>query len=98
MIEIKHKKTGKVLFNVHADTLKGADLAGANLSGADLMWANLTDANLSGADLMWANLTDATPKKKSVLELAKENGFDLSRVRDQREIVDAMTGKRMQED
>jgi hypothetical protein len=40
----------------------------------------------------------ATPKKKSVLELAKENGFDLSRVRDQREIVDAMTGKRMQED
>jgi hypothetical protein len=39
----------------------------------------------------------ATPKKKSVLELAKENGFDLSRVRDQREIVDAMTGKRMQD-
>ena len=39
MIEIKHKKTGKVLFNVHADTLKGADLAGANLSGADLRGA-----------------------------------------------------------
>lgn len=45
-----------------------------------------------------AESADATPKKKSVLELAKENGFDLSRVRDQREIVDAMTGKRMQED
>ena len=59
MIEIKHKKTGKVLFNVHADTLKGADLAGANLSGADLMWANLTDANLSGANLWGADLTDA---------------------------------------
>lgn len=45
-----------------------------------------------------AESADATPKKKSVLELAKENGFDLSRVRDQRGIVDAMTGKRMQED
>ena len=59
MIEIKHQKTGKVLFNVHADTLKGADLAGANLSGADLMWANLTDANLSGANLTGADLRGA---------------------------------------
>jgi hypothetical protein len=45
------------------------------------------------AEPKFAN-SGATPKKKSVLELAKENGFDLSRVRDQREIVDAMTGKR----
>lgn len=40
----------------------------------------------------------ATSRKKSVLDLAKENGFDLSGIRDQRGIVDAMTGKRMHED
>lgn len=45
-----------------------------------------------------ADLSAATQKKKSVLDLAKENGFDLSGVRDQREVVDAMTGKRMHED
>ena len=59
MIEIKHKKTGKVLCNINSDTLSGAYLAGANLSGADLMWANLTDANITGANITGADLTDA---------------------------------------
>jgi hypothetical protein len=41
--------------------LRGADLRGANLSeadlrGVDLRWANLRWANLRGADLRWANL------------------------------------------
>ena len=39
MIEIKHKKTGKVLCNINSDTLSGAYLAGANLSGANLSGA-----------------------------------------------------------
>ena len=68
MIEIKHKTTGKVLFNVHADTLKGADLSGANLRWANLSGANLTGADLRWADLRWANLSGGKPqmnKKKS---------------------------------
>ena len=36
--------------------LSGANLRGANLSGADLSGANLRGANLSGADLSGANL------------------------------------------
>ena len=62
MIEIKHKTTGKVLFNVHADTLKGADLADADLTGADLRWADLRLANLSGANLIGAGLWGADLK------------------------------------
>ena len=36
-----------------------ADLSEANLSGADLRWANLSGAYLSEADLRWANLSVA---------------------------------------
>ena len=36
-----------------------ADLSGADLSEADLRWANLSGANLSGANLRWANLSGA---------------------------------------
>ena len=39
--------------------LRGANLSGANLSGADLYGANLSGANLSGADLYVANLSGA---------------------------------------
>jgi uncharacterized protein YjbI with pentapeptide repeats len=35
-----------------------ADLSGANLSGADLTQAVLSEANLSGADMNEAELTD----------------------------------------
>ena len=60
MIEIKHTD-GRVLVTVDADTLRGADLRGANLRGADLRGTNLSGAdlrwaNLSGADLRWADL------------------------------------------
>lgn len=53
-IEIKSRWTGIVLRTVEADSLRGADLRGANLGGADLR-----DANLGGADLRGANLRDA---------------------------------------
>jgi uncharacterized protein YjbI with pentapeptide repeats len=36
-----------------------ADLNGANLSSANLRWANLSAANLDNADLRWANLNRA---------------------------------------
>ncbi|MDM8554924.1 PEP/pyruvate-binding domain-containing protein [Desulfococcaceae bacterium HSG7] len=50
--------------NLAGISLKGADLTDANLAGADLKGADLTDANLAGAilkgaDLSKANLTDA---------------------------------------
>jgi uncharacterized protein YjbI with pentapeptide repeats len=67
---IKHKITGKTLFECDADSfvaairqaidtkanLCEADLCGADLRGADLRGANLRGANLRGADLRRANL------------------------------------------
>ena len=50
MIEIKNKD-GVFLRTVNADTLRWA-----NLRGADLRWANLRGANLAEADLRGANL------------------------------------------
>ncbi len=68
MIEIRNLN-GQVLRKVEADNLSGADLSGADLryadlsgaglSGADLRYANLSGANLSGADLSGANLSGA---------------------------------------
>ena len=53
---------GGVRANLADANLWGADLRGANLTGADLRGANLTranlwGANLTGADLRGANLT-----------------------------------------
>ncbi len=45
MIEIKHRDTGEVLHRVDADTLEDADLAGADLSGAQLFETNFTDCS-----------------------------------------------------
>ena len=55
--------------------LRGANLYGADLSGADLSWANLYEANLSGADLRWANLSGAN--------LSGANQFRLGKVLDE---------------
>lgn len=65
MIEIRHKKTGKILLRVEADTLARADLQGADLRGADLVdddlgSSNLRDADLRGADLRGADLSGAS--------------------------------------
>jgi hypothetical protein len=45
--------------NLSGANLRGADLTGANLSGANLRGADLTGANLSGANLRGADLTGA---------------------------------------
>ncbi len=63
MIEIKHKNTGEVLFAADVETIveavEQAVRDKANLSSADLSWANLSSANLGSADLRWANLSSA---------------------------------------
>src|ERR1700730_7092467 len=50
-IEITHKCTGEVLRVVEAETLAGADLAGAHLDMVDLAHRDLTRINLKGAEL-----------------------------------------------
>ena len=63
VIKILHRKSGKVLFETAASTMKDAVLAaiksGANLSGAYLSGANLSGAYLYGAILSGANLYGA---------------------------------------
>jgi Pentapeptide repeats (8 copies) len=59
MIEIRNRKSGRLLYSVHADTLEGVDLRGAYLYRADLAGANLRGARLSGADLREAILAGA---------------------------------------
>jgi hypothetical protein len=59
MIEIRNRKSGRLLYTVHADTLEDVDLRGAYLYRADLRGANLRGARLSGADLREANLAGA---------------------------------------
>ena len=76
-IEINDRYTNEVIRTVEADTLRdanlsGADLRGANLSGANLSGADLSDANLRGADMSSANLSVAD------LRGADLSGADLS--------------------
>jgi len=69
VVEIRHRETGQTLLAVEGDTLAGANLWEARLSGADLrnqdlrgavLWrANLTNADLRGADLRGAILLGA---------------------------------------
>src|ERR1700755_1803490 len=60
MIQIKHNYTGKVLFEIPAETLVGANVQGASLRDAKLYGANLQRANLRGANLQGANLYGAS--------------------------------------
>ena len=58
--------------NPSAVNLRGAELSRANLGGATLTWADLSDANLSGASLRaatltWAILSDATLTKADLI-------------------------------
>ena len=63
--------------NLSGADLSWANLFGANLSGADLSWANLSGANLSGADLSWANLSGANLSWANLFG-ANLSGADLS--------------------
>jgi len=77
-IKIKHRYTGKLIFEHEAEkntlrlTLEHAVSLNANLSGANLYVANLSGANLSGANLSVANLSVAN------LDGANLDGANLS--------------------
>jgi hypothetical protein len=67
-MKIKHRITGKTLFECEAETTKealvkaidvGAYLGGADLRGANLRWADLRGTNLRWADLRGANIRGA---------------------------------------
>ena len=72
-MQIKHKYTGKVLFELECENIKtlveeavkakvgliGANLRYIDLEGADLEGVNFKDANLKDADLRGTNLKDA---------------------------------------
>jgi len=84
-MEIKHRFSGKVLFESQKESLKeavveadrekadlrGADLVGAYLEGANLVGVDLRGADLRGADLRGADLEGA------YLEGANLVGVDL---------------------
>ena len=66
-IEIKHSKTGEVLYSCEALSISaavqqairaGIDLTGADLRGADLTGGDLRGADLRGAALRGSDLTD----------------------------------------
>ena len=59
MIVIENRAGDVIWQNESIDSLRGADLYGANLRGADLYGADLYGANLCDADLRGATLCDA---------------------------------------
>jgi len=77
MMQIKNKKTGKVLLEVPGDTLERANLSDVNLSDANLIGANLYGANLRYANLRYANLSVADLRYAN-LRYANLSGADLS--------------------
>jgi hypothetical protein len=90
-MQIKNR-SGKVLREVHRDSLEGADLSWADLRGAVLYTANLSEADFRGADLSGADLRGAdlgctylrsanlrgADLRKADLSLANLRGSDLS--------------------
>jgi hypothetical protein len=79
-VEIKRRWTGAILFaGEYADVRTAAEAAArqhANLSGADLRYADLRSANLSAADLRSANLSGADLRSAD-LRYANLSGADL---------------------
>ena len=71
-IEIRNRRTGKVLFEYSSDDNTIAKTVKKAVENrANLRWADLRDADLSGADLRWAKLSGAN------LRWAKLSGADL---------------------
>jgi len=84
MIDILHRKSGRVVLQVDADTLERANLSGeylihADLQGANLRRAMLLFANLSGADLSGACLRSADLRGANLTEVDL-SGADLADV------------------
>ena len=86
MVEIREKYSGKVLCEIDADSLRGANLSGlflnrANLAGCDLTDANLSFSHFDHADLSNINLTGANLYRanlsRSILNNANLSKADL---------------------
>src|SRR5579883_1063709 len=77
MIEIKDRRTGKVIKTIDADKLMGVDLLKADLRNADLNGANLNGANLKHVNLSHADLFGALLIRANLAE-ADLSGADLS--------------------
>jgi len=82
----KHQRRYGKGANYYECRFRMKDLAGADLSGADLRWASLALADLRGADLEGANLKDAALTgaileganlSEAILEGADLRGADL---------------------
>ena len=58
-MEIRERRSGKLLWQVEGDTLARADLRNAKLRNADLARTDLGNADLRGADLRGADLHGA---------------------------------------
>src|SRR5437016_4410749 len=74
MIEIKHRKTGRLVLQIEAESLEKANLAGEYLIHADPQDYNLAAsillvANMSGADLTKANLRGANLRGANLTEV-----------------------------
>jgi len=72
VIKIYNRLSGELIKEIDLETLRCANLSGADLRDADLRDADLRCANLSGANLSGANLRDAD------LRCANLIGADLS--------------------
>ena len=86
LYEIKNRYSEEVIYQFECESLRdcveAAAKSGANLSGADLRRANLSESDLSGADLSWANLSGANLSEADLswanLRRADLSGADLS--------------------
>ena len=80
MIQIKHRWTNAVLYELEVETLREAVIkavkSGANLSDANLRDADLSGADLRGADLRDVNLRDADLRDADLLAF-KTDLFDV---------------------
>ena len=76
MIKIKHRYTEYILWEGDADTIREAMIKalkdGANLRGAYLRGADLSDTNLRGADLSCANLSGANLRGADLDDIKKD--------------------------
>ncbi len=84
MIELRHRESRRVLFQIEGETLERVNLAGEYLihvdfSGANLTAASLLFANLSGADMANADLRNANLRGANLTE-ANLTGVDFAGV------------------
>ena len=73
----------KKILSKHSKWIDGDGGERANLSGANLRWADLSEASLSGANLRWADLSEANLRGADLSEAdlrgANLSGADLRR-------------------